>query len=144
MKDKEIVSVSSFSGERDVESEDRVELFFSKDPDMRDYYCFEMDAMGRVLSYKAHYYRDFDFSWRPPTGFTVISQMYPDGYSVEGCIPLAFLKDFIHENYLYFGAYRADFSKKNDSLIESWQTWKAPRTVHPDFHVPSSLGKLFI
>ena len=144
MKDNEIVLVFDFLSERDVEQEDRVELFFSKDPDMQDYYCFEIDALGRVLSYRAHYYRIFDFSWNPPSGFNVLSKIHSDGYSVEGRIPLNFLKDFIHKNYIYFGAYRADFSKKDDFLIENWQTWKAPETVHPDFHVPISLGKLFL
>jgi chondroitin AC lyase len=144
VKDKEIVLVSGFSGKRDVELEDRVELFFSKDPDMQEYYGFEIDPMERVLSYRAHYYRTFDFSWDPPEGFSVAGQIHSDGYSVEGRIPFTFLKDFIHENFIYFGAYRADFSKKGDTLIENWQTWRDPKTAFPDFHVPSSLGKLFL
>ena len=45
MKNEEIVLVSDFSNKRDVERENRVELFFSKDPDMQDYYCFEIDAI---------------------------------------------------------------------------------------------------
>ena len=36
VKDNEIVLISDFSGERDIELEDRVELFFSIDPDMQD------------------------------------------------------------------------------------------------------------
>ena len=140
VKDHEIVLLPSLSGERDIEREDRVELFFSKDPDMREYCCFEIDAKGRVLSYRARHYRDFDFSWEPPEGFHAVSQIHTDGYSVEGCIPLGFLKDLIHENSIFFGAYRADFSKNGDSLIENWQTWKAPETDSPDFHVPASLG----
>ena len=48
----------------------------------------------------------------------------------------------IHENYIYFGAYRADLKKNGDTLIENWQTWKDPQTANPDFHVPASLGKL--
>ena len=143
-KSEEIVLVSDFSNKRDIELEDRVELYFSKAPDMHDYYCFEIDAMGRILSYRAHYYRQFDYSWEPPFDLKVVAQISPDGYSVKGRIPMDFLKDFVHENYIYFGAYRADFSKKGDTLIENWQTWKDPKTAYPDFHVPASLGKLTI
>ena len=141
-KDDEIVSVADFTTERDAEREDRVELYLSKDPDMKEYYCFEIDAMGRVLSYKAQYHRNFDFSWEPPEGFHVATQIHADGYTVEGGVPLTFLKDFIDDGCIYFGAYRADFSRQDDSLIKNWLTWKDPKTAQPDYHVPASLGKL--
>ncbi|MDR3233576.1 MAG: hypothetical protein LBT46_07950, partial [Planctomycetaceae bacterium] len=57
--------------------------------------------------------------------------------------PLEFVKEFSHsDNPVYFGAYRAEFSRKDGKVIENWQTWITSQTVEPDFHVPSSLGKL--
>ncbi|MDR3252780.1 MAG: hypothetical protein LBT35_04370, partial [Tannerella sp.] len=127
------------------EKEDRVELFFSKDRDMNDYYCFETDAKGRVLSYRCSYYRNFDFDWDVPVGFAVAGSIRPGAYSVEGAIPVVFLKDFLqNDEFIYFGAYRAEFSKKDGITVENWLTWNAPSTAKPDFHVPLTLGKLYI
>ncbi|GHT21650.1 hypothetical protein FACS189419_02870 [Planctomycetales bacterium] len=146
VKDDEIVLNSAHSKERDNENEDRVELFFSKDKEMKDYYCLEIDPKGRVLSYRGHYYRDLQFDWEPPKEFSVAAKIVPGGYKVEGSIPLQFLNDFIQEDgTLFFGAYRAEFSKAKDgTLIMNWLTWIDPKTASPDFHVPSSLGKLKI
>ena len=52
-----------FLKERDVDPEDRVEIFFSPRLEMDIYYCAEIDPMGRVMDYKAKYYRDFDYDW---------------------------------------------------------------------------------
>lgn len=146
VKDDEIVLDSAHSKERDNEKEDRVELFFSKDKEMKEYYCFEIDPKGRVLSYRGRYYRDLQFDWKPPKGFSVIGKIVPGGYSVEGKIPLQFLNDFVREDgTLYFGTYRAEFSKgKDGTLVMNWLTWIDPQTESPDFHMPSSLGKLKI
>jgi hypothetical protein len=144
VKDDDLVMEDGFSNERDVEKEDRVELFFSKDKEMNDYYCFEMDAKGRVLSYRCSYYRNFNFDWDVPAGFVVAGSIRSGGYSVEGAIPIGFLSDFLHNGeFIYFGAYRAEFSKKEGVIVENWLTWNNPLTAKPDFHVPSSLGKLY-
>ena len=143
--DDEILLEPEYTGKRDVEKEDRVELFLSKDKKMNDYYCFEIDAEGRTLSYRCSYYRNFDFDWPPPSGFHVACQIRPGGYSVEGCIPMDFLRGFIQKgNQVYFGAYRAEFSKKNGHIIENWQSWINPSTSEPDFHVPMSLGVMVL
>jgi len=143
--DDEILLEAEYVNKRDVEKEDRVELFFSKDKKMSDYYCFEIDAEGRTLSYRCSYYRNFDFDWSPPTGFHVASQIRPGGYSVEGCIPMYFLREFIQKgNQIYFGAYRAEFSTKDGRIIENWQSWINPSTPEPDFHVPTSLGVMVL
>ena len=143
--DDEILLVPVFANKRDVEKEDRVELFFSKDKKMNDYYCFEIDAAGRTLTYRCSHYRIFDFCWEPPAGFHVVCQIRPGGYSVGGCIPMDFLSGFVQKgNKIYFGAYRAEFSKKDDQNIETWQSWINPFTSEPDFHVPASLGVMIL
>lgn len=35
----------------------------SKDPEMKTYYCAEIDPKGKVMDYEAHNYRKFDFNW---------------------------------------------------------------------------------
>lgn len=144
VQDDQIVSEPDFSGERDIEKEDRVELFFSKDRKMNEYYCFEMDAMGRTLSYQAKYYRVFNFDWEPPPGYKIASVKHDSGYRVEGCIPLEFIQRLANNGELYFGAYRAEFNRRDTLIEENWLSWVDPKTDTPDFHVPSSMGKLII
>ena len=140
--DPEVVLEEQFTVERDVEKEDRVELFFSRDDQMGDYYCFEIDAESRVLAYRARNYRQMDYDWDVPTGFEVKSIRTDDGYSVEGKIPLTFLTSLTSGNEISFGAYRAEFSRSENGLVENWLTWINPKTPEADFHVPASLGKL--
>ena len=145
VEDDEILLKPEYATERDAEKEDRVELFFSKDKKMNDYYCLEIDAAGRILSYSASHYRNFDFEWEPPAGFHVACRIRHDGYSVEGCIPMDFIQTFAQKNnQIYFGAYRAEFSEKDGQIIENWQTWVNPSTPEPDFHVPTSLGAIIL
>jgi hypothetical protein len=140
--DTNIIALPSLSDERGVEKEDRVELFFSKDKDMHEYYCFEIDARGRVLSYRAQHYRKLDFSWDVPADFKVAARINDGGYTVEGGIPLSFLNTLGENGTCYLGAYRAEFYERNQTVVEEWLTWKDPKTPQPDFHVPTSLGKL--
>lgn len=142
IKDNEILVEPNFSTERDIEKEDRAELFFSKKSDMSEYYCFEMDAKGRVLSYAAQYYRQFNFNWEPPEGFSIATDRNSHGYTIEGSIPLKFILNLSGSNSIYFGAYRTEFSRRNSFTIENWLTWIDPKTAVPDFHVPNSLGIL--
>ena len=139
-----MVIKQDFTKERDVEKEDRVELFFSKDKEMNEYYCFEIDPVNRVLSYCSSYYRKFLFDWEPPAGFVTATSIHSGGYTVEGAIPLSFMEKLRNDDCsLYFGAYRAEFSKKDDgTTIENWLTWIDPQTSSPDFHVQQSLGKM--
>ncbi|MBX2922410.1 MAG: carbohydrate-binding family 9-like protein [Chitinophagaceae bacterium] len=143
-KDNKILVDPNFSTERDIEKEDRVELFFSKDREMKEYYCFEMDAKGRTLSYAAKHYRQFNFNWEPPEGFNIAAHIHGAGYAVEGSIPLEFIHKLAGSNVLYFGTYRAEFSKKGAATIENWLTWIDPKTATPDFHVPLTLGELVL
>jgi hypothetical protein len=142
--DEEVILDPTFSKEDDVGKEDRVELFFSKDKDMQEYYCFEMDPKGRTLAYVAKHYRKVDFNWDAPEGFKIATREFSGGYAVEGLIPLGFLNPLVKDGAVYMGAYRAEFSKKEGGTLENWLTWVDPKTPKPDFHVPSSLGKLML
>lgn len=144
VEDTDIILKENFHKERDVEKEDRVELFFTNSKEMNCYYCFEIDPRGRILSYKARFYRQFHFEWNPPYDFNVETQIHPSGYSVEGQIPLKFIDSIAQGGEIYFGVYRAEFSRQGDNIVENWLTWKDPKTKSPDFHVPSSLGLLIL
>jgi hypothetical protein len=93
----------------------------------------------------------------------------PGGYAVEGRIPLASLEQLGFPRLrpgvtIRCGLYRAEFSHDRSSRpvepketihnrgrksvgsppIEHWISWVDPQTPEPDFHVPSSLGRLKI
>jgi hypothetical protein len=144
VSDEEVILDPDFSKEEDVVKEDRVELFFSKDQEMGEYYCFEMDPKGRTLAYAAQHYRKVDFAWDAPQGFNIATREFSGGYAVEGAIPMEFIKQLAKDGAIYFGAYRAEFSKKDGVTIENWLTWVNPHTEKPDFHVPASMGKLYL
>jgi len=58
-----IIITHDLQNELTVAKEDRVELFFNATSDMSQYYCIEMDSLGRFLDYSAHYNRKFDEKW---------------------------------------------------------------------------------
>lgn len=129
-----------------VTREDRVELFFARDTDLKNYYCIEIDPLGRILSYSASYYRKFDESWNLK-GLTTACSIFEKGYSVEGAIPLKTLQSldlFVgdQKNELITGIFRADFSHASDGGIEEhWISWINPGGKTPDFHVPIAFGR---
>ena len=142
-KDDDIVLAENYSNELDVAKEDRVELFFAKDANINEYYGFEMDPKGRMLDYSANYYRKFRFDWNAPTGFEIRSDTVSNGYRVEGKIPMVFIETLKQEDgSVLFGAFRAEFFRKDGKVLENWLTIKDSLTAEPDFHVPASFGKL--
>ena len=129
--------------EASVGSSDRVEFFFSKDPEMKTYYCAEIDPQGKVMDYEAHHYRKFDGSWNFKD-LKVATYIGKDSYRVEGSLSLKSLKDLglvSPEGEIRMGVYRADyFGNKDDQVV--WSSWIVPEATEPDFHIPSSLGIL--
>ncbi len=145
-----------------------MEICFSRDPQMKEYYCIEIDSRGRAYDYRAAYYRQFDRTWHCE-GLETAATAGEKSYVVEGRIPLA---TFVALGFPQFspgariplGLYRAEFShdpggksveqsgsihtggRKLDGppLIQQWISWVNPKTPEPDFHVPSSLGWLEI
>jgi len=166
VQDSDIVVLDRLRDEQDAVLEDRVEVFFSRDEQMLEYFCIEIDSRGRAYDYGASFYRRFDPAWQLE-GLEARGASRPDGYEVEGRIPL---KQFAALGFtdissgarVRCGLYRAEFShdrsegatrprasvhtlgRESDGPppIEDWASWVAPHTKEPDFHVPASLGWL--
>ncbi|MBD3287906.1 hypothetical protein GF337_03810, partial [candidate division KSB1 bacterium] len=63
VNDTDIVINDDFETELDILPEDRVEIFMARDRDLKEYYGFEIDPLGRVLDYSASYYRQYKRDW---------------------------------------------------------------------------------
>ncbi|GAA4309523.1 carbohydrate-binding family 9-like protein [Compostibacter hankyongensis] len=136
--------VAKYTDENSVAAGDRVELFFSADANMHDYYCMEISPEARVLDYQASYYRIFDSDWNMP-GADIRSQRHENGYSIEGRLPLRFFKRLarsasIKGRSIRAGIFRADKKGGGTDTGFTWFTWKTPQVDTPDFHIPSALG----
>lgn len=146
VEDPNIIMVDS-NNESDVAKGDRVEIFFAKSLDLKEYYCLEIGPSGRVLDYKASFYRVFDDSWDFPNLMTE-ANIHQVGYTVEGKIPIEVLKALGVYNLgkakscFLIGLYRAEFSHNTTSKEPKaeWISWVRPDTKDPDFHVSSSFG----
>lgn len=148
--DPEVVVEKEAKGERaTVDPEDRVELFFAPAPidypeeyKLPTYYAVEVDPVGRVHDYSMVYYRNIDSDWNMP-GFKSAGKLTPDGYAVEGSIPLATLRelDLLKEDgFMQTGVYRAEFYRKGNDIDMHWISWIDPQTPVPDYHVNDSFG----
>ena len=123
-----------FKDERDVEYEDRAEIFFSPAGKLTTYVGAEIDPMGRVMDYKCTYYRQFDYGWNFRT-LVCAHRIIPGGYSVAGSVTLAELEGLgvdIAQGFL-MGAFRADF--RPDRSV-NWYSLKPTSDKHADFHKP--------
>ncbi len=166
VKDPDIVLVDNFRDKLDALFEDRVEMFFSRDDGMKDYYCFEADAKGRALDYRASWPRHLDMDWKWD-GLETKASPLPGGYVLEGRISLASFDALGFGRLgpgskLRCGLYRAEFSHdrsghppapsehtqgrqpEGPAPIMDWISWVDPKTPSPDFHLPASLGWLQI
>ena len=140
VEDRDLVYDRSGNDEMVLTGEDRIEIYFAKDRKLKDYYCIEIDPLGRVLDYSAKYYRNFDVNWNW-NGLKTAAVITDQGYDVEAMIPLKSLSGFIEKGKLSVGLYRAELSRGDkDTLVEEWISWVDPKTKEPDFHTPSSFG----
>lgn len=133
--DSTMISPTPSDSERVVEDEDRVEVFFSPTMSLRNkYYCAEIDAAGRIMDYKAEYFRKFDFKWNFKT-MEAKGEITPEGYKVSGSVSLQELESLGMdlENGFRMGAYRGD--RIADGLIE-WYSLVPVDVPEPDFHMP--------
>lgn len=139
--DKNMVIKDSIIQEIDIASEDRVEVFLSSDITMKEYYCIEIDPVGRILDYKASFYRKFDDTWNLD-GIQSTSKISSEGYQVKLTIPLYFLREkgINTDKDFYAGLFRADFEMSDSGLKEHWLSWIELKNPEPDFHVPEALG----
>ncbi len=131
----------------EVRHSKRVEIFFRENRNMRPYYCLEIDPLGRVLDYKANYYRDFDREWKWPDDLELQTKMEENYYVVSGKFKLATLRrmNLLKSNRIELGLYRGHcIDIKNGTGDIRWSTWIDPQTNDPDFHVPDSFGCLLL
>ena len=134
----ETLTTNGFTEESTVEQEDRVELFFSATSELNQYYCIEVDPLGRVLDYSAQYYRRFDDSW-DFRQINISTHYTYQGYIVEGSISLSKLAKLGLKESFFLGIFRADFrSNRADDVI--WYSWIEPKSQIPDFHIPTAFG----
>ena len=129
----------------EVVDSDRVEIFFRSDERLNPYYCLEMDPLGRVLDYRAHFYRKFDYEWQWPgiNPLEIHSDFTRSGYTVEGSITMESLRklNLLTNNELQIGLFRGECLKVLDPKSSfDWISWVKPDSNRPDFHIPSSFG----
>lgn len=133
--DSTLTLVEPFTGERDVDPEDRVEFFFAQDRKLsKPYYCAEIDSEGRVMDYKATFYRAFDFGWNFMT-LQVRSMTTPWGYRVAGSIAREELESLglDLDGGFWMGVFQGDAAVGREML---WYSLVPTDDVTPDFHQP--------
>ena len=128
-----------------IGNSDRVELFFRTNEFLNPYFCLEMDASGRLMDFKAHPNKDFDFDWKwPKKDLDIKTSKDEISFTVEGRISIQSLRELnlIEDNIIEAGVYRAKFSKNEKQEYEpTWISWVNPNTETPNFHIASSFGK---
>ncbi|HEX8039796.1 MAG TPA: carbohydrate-binding family 9-like protein [Chryseosolibacter sp.] len=131
-----------------VASSTRAEIFFRIDEKLAPYFCLELDPQGRVLDYKATYYRKFDSSWSWPAGHLILkTSRTKDGYTIEAAISKKSLAKLgvLNDNTLQAGLFRADCLEAGNSDANfKGVSWVKPDSEKPDFHIPSSFGLLVL
>lgn len=128
-----------------IGNSDRVELFFRTNESLNPYFCLEMDASGRLMDFKAHPNKDFNFDWKwPKKDLDIKTSKDEISFTVEGRISIQSLRELnlIQDNSIEAGVYRAKFSKNEKQEYEpTWISWVNPNTETPNFHIASSFGK---
>jgi hypothetical protein len=141
-----ILTFASTNNKMEVTDSDRVEVFFRANNQLDPYYCLEMDSRGRVLDYRARYYRQFEYDWRwPENHLEVKAVITPDGYCVDGSISLSSLKELnvLHHHTLEAGLFRGEcLNLPEPESAFKWISWVKPESNHPDFHIPSAFGRI--
>ena len=135
--DPEIIIEGDQNVEVNVAEGDRVEIFFATTED-GPYYCFEMGPEGRVLDYRAKFYRKFEYGWSEDW-LKCVAERTKKGYRVKGSVKLADLRrlNILHEDgTMRAGFFRAEYRHGPDGKIEyHWVSWKHSGTEKADFHV---------
>ena len=135
VSDSTLMLTEPFTKERDVDPEDRVEIFFAADAALEQpYFCAEIDAMGRVMDYKAQFYRQFDFDWDFET-LDIRSEITPWGYRVGGSVALEELRrlGLKPDQGCWIGVFQGETAPGGEML---WYSLVPTDDVSPDFHQP--------
>jgi hypothetical protein len=149
-EDRDLVVSREWRGESTLDGEDRVEIFFARDPGLARYWCVEIDPQGRVHDYAASHYRKFDSAWDCP-GLKTTGTRSKSGYRVTGSIPLETLENLLGKPVtsgasIRVGLFRAEFYGSGPSARgeanDNWLSWVRPSVKTPDFHVPSAFTEV--
>ena len=138
VEDSTLALTVPFLDERDVEPEDRVEIFLCPDREMRQWYhCAEIDPEGRIMDYAARYYREMDYDWDFSTMETR-AELTPWGYRVSGSVSRSELEGLGLDlsGGFYMGVFQADFRPGGDV---NWFSLVPTDNRAPDFHKPDVL-----
>ncbi|HOH29140.1 MAG TPA: carbohydrate-binding family 9-like protein [Candidatus Hydrogenedentes bacterium] len=127
--------------EREVDPQDRVELFIWRDEAAPVYACIEAAPGGAVHDYAARFYRKFDDRWSPAGGWARQAKIDPSGYSIEMALPRAAMEamgvTLASGVRFRLGLFRADYDVLDGTPV--WITW-VDHGREPDFHVADSFG----
>ncbi|MBI3119675.1 MAG: hypothetical protein HYZ00_13355, partial [Candidatus Hydrogenedentes bacterium] len=135
------------ANERDVDGQDRAELFLWTGNDKGTYFCIEAAPGNAVHDYAAQFYRRFDDAWSPGNGAECRASLTPTGYHVEMILPKAAIVAMglkLEPGQCFrMGLFRADYDRYSGQ--PTWITWVDRDSASPDFHVAESFGtaKLF-
>jgi len=134
------LTITPYVNEKSVIKSDRVELFFSCDNTLSNYYCIEIDPKGFILDYHAQTYRKFRNDWNCES-IEIASLINKQGYAIEGRISIKELQNSGIVDTCYLGVFRADLLNYKTA---NWYSWMIPNSDKPDFHIPSALKKISI
>ena len=141
--DADIVAAPESGRERDVDPQDRVELFLWSGRTNDNYYCIEISARGALHDYSARFYRQFDDAWSP-AGWRYAVTPTSRGYQVEGELSRAAMEwmgfRLAAGERLRAGLFRADF--RTGAPEPDWLCWVDARGPQPDFHVAESFAEI--
>lgn len=148
-KDDDIILKQTGDEEMDAVNSDRVEIFIRSMDTLRPYYAFEMDPQGRVFDSKGEFrkYIDQEYDF-PEEGMRFKGNIVDGSYSVEGQLRISTLRelDLIGtDGSIMAGLYRGEYFKdENNNEKIYWISWVTPDSKKPNFHIPSSFGKLVL
>lgn len=129
-----------------INNSDRVELFFRTDASLDPYYCLEIDPTSKIMDFKAHPNKVFNFNWNWPTkDIEVKSSIELTHFTVEIAINKKSLiaLGLLNDGKIETGIYRAKYNQQQDGTYEpTWITWVDPKMNTPNFHIASSFGIL--
>ncbi len=148
VKDDSVITLVKNNNKIEVGASDRVEIFMARDSALTPYYCLEMDSKGRVLDYRAFFYRKMDYAWQwPAKQYIIKTSAVKDGYIVELAISIKSLTELglLKNKRMLAGLFRAECkSIKGGKALLHWISWIKPNSSRPDFHIPSAFGVLVL
>lgn len=135
--DSTMTMIDDYQGERTIDWEDRAEIFFSTTADMKNYFCAEIDPMGRRMDYSSSYGQPLDYDWNFKT-MRQAGQVFDGGYIVSGSVARAELEGLgvDLDGGFYLGVFRADFHE--DGSV-NWYSAVSTDDESPYFHKPNVL-----